>query len=587
MGVLASLFALTAQPAHAQPTDRNLLVTRAAPQGTGTPAASRQRVALVIGNNAYKDAPLTNPLNDARAMAQALRDAGFQVILRTDSDKRGMLDALREFGDRLRQGGTGLFYFAGHGMQIKGRNFLIPVGADIQREDEVAYAGVDAQAVLDKMEAAGNANNIMILDACRNNPFARSFRSAQQGLAQMDAPVGTLVAFSTAPGSVASDGQGQNGLYTQHLLQAMRAPGLKLEDVFKQTRANVRRDSQGRQIPWEATSLEGDFYFSAAAPAAAPAPAPALDRQAIAEEALWDAVKAARTRTEIALYLDRYPNGRFAAQARDRIAALERPQGAPTPPAPPASVAAASATPCIGSGCPPTPAPIPPAAVAAAPCVGTGCAPAAAPVATAATRVMNANGYAVGDRWRWQVVDKFRGEVVDNWNTQFSRMLPNGDMQSAGGSVWDSLGRNKLTVNAASGARNVTAPYNVAWPSDTLQVGQRFAFENRSEVQPGNGVARTVERKLSGHVVALEKVRVPAGEFEAYRIDYSGGVESKAVDGRTWFETLRQTVWYAPGVKNQVAMEWEVRDARGTLLEQRRVELTSYQLFGDSQMARR
>ena len=156
-------------------------------------------------------------------------------------------------------------------MQVKGRNFLIPVDAQIQREDEVAYNSVDAGQVLDKMEAANNRLNIVILDACRNNPFARSFRSGSSGLAQMDAPVGTLIAFATAPGSVASDGQGQNGLYTQHLLQSMQIPGTKIEDVFKNVRAGVRKDSAGRQIPWESTSLEGDFVFVPQPPAQAKA----------------------------------------------------------------------------------------------------------------------------------------------------------------------------------------------------------------------------------------------------------------------------------------------------------------------------
>ena len=175
-------------------------------------AQAARRVALVIGNEAYRDAPLSNPVNDATEMARALQAAGFDVLLRTNADQREMLAVLREFGNRLRGSQAGVFYFAGHGMQIKGRNHLIPVGADIQREDEVAYQSLDAQAVLDKMESAGNGANLMILDACRNNPFARSFRSSVQGLAQMDAPVGTLVAFATSPGAVASDGSGRHGL---------------------------------------------------------------------------------------------------------------------------------------------------------------------------------------------------------------------------------------------------------------------------------------------------------------------------------------------------------------------------------------
>ena len=262
--ICATLLAFT-PPSAAQ--DR---VLRISPAPVRT-ASAEPRVALVIGNGHYKQSPLLNPLNDARAVAKALAESGFAVTEKEDLGQKDMQLALRDFGDAIKQGGVGLFYFAGHGVQVRGRNYLIPVDADIEREDEVAYNGLDAGQVLDKMDSAGNRLNIVILDACRNNPFARSFRSSTSGLAQMEAPVGTLVAFSTAPGSVASDGQGENGLYTQHLLQSLGEPGVKIEDVFKRVRASVRRDSKGRQIPWESTSLEGDFIFVAKPPAPAPA----------------------------------------------------------------------------------------------------------------------------------------------------------------------------------------------------------------------------------------------------------------------------------------------------------------------------
>jgi hypothetical protein len=230
------------------------------------PASGEQRIALVIGNSQYKDSPLPNPLNDARAIAKVLADSGFKVTRKENAGQKEIQIALREFGDALKAGGVGLFYYAGHGMQVKGRNFMIPVDANIQREDEVAYNSVDVGQVVDKMEAASNRLNILILDACRNNPFARSFRSGSVGLAQMDAPVGTLIAFATAPGSVASDGEGANGLYTRHLLNSMQKPGVKIEDVFKNVRAAVRKDSGNKQIPWESTSLEGDFIFKALPP---------------------------------------------------------------------------------------------------------------------------------------------------------------------------------------------------------------------------------------------------------------------------------------------------------------------------------
>jgi uncharacterized caspase-like protein len=204
------------------------------------------------------------------------------VDLRLDATQRQLNEAIRAFGDRLKGGGAGLFYFAGHGVQIKGRNFLLPVGEDIRREDEVPFRAIDVQMVLDKMESAKNRVNVVILDACRDNPFARASRSAGGGLGSMDAPIGSLVAFATAPGSVASDGQGANGLYTQHLLANIEKPGLPIEEVFKRVRLGVRLDSNGRQGPWENTSLEGDFFFVPPAAAARPAtatlpPPPALE----------------------------------------------------------------------------------------------------------------------------------------------------------------------------------------------------------------------------------------------------------------------------------------------------------------------
>ena len=222
---------------------------------------AQPKTALVIGNGEYQDAPLANPVNDATDMAQALRDLGFDVMALTNADRQTMREAIREFGEKLKKGGVGLFYYAGHGMQIKGQNYLIPVKADIKAADEVEDESIDANSVLRKMETAGNDVNIIILDACRNNPFARSFRSAEQGLAKMEGPVGSIIAYATAPGSTAYDGSGRNGLYTSHLLKAIKTPGLTIEEVFKHVRVAVRDETQGQQIPWESSSLTGNFQF--------------------------------------------------------------------------------------------------------------------------------------------------------------------------------------------------------------------------------------------------------------------------------------------------------------------------------------
>jgi len=226
------------------------------------------RHALVVGNANYAVAPLINSANDATAVAKVLERAGFKVDLKINASQKQLQDAVTAFGDKLKAGGAGLFYLAGHGVQIKGRNFMMPVGTDIKREDEVPYKAVDVQQVLDKMETAKNRINVVILDACRDNPFARSSRSGSGGLSQVDAPIGSLVAFATAPGSVASDGKGSNGLYTQHLLANMERPGLPIEEIFKRVRLGVRLDSNGGQVPWESTSLEGDFYFFNPSPTA-------------------------------------------------------------------------------------------------------------------------------------------------------------------------------------------------------------------------------------------------------------------------------------------------------------------------------
>ena len=225
-------------------------------------AAQASRIALVIGNSAYRSAALKNPANDAADMARALEKLGFSVEVEINVNQREMEEAMRRFGHRLRNGATGLFYFAGHGMQLKGRNYIIPIGAAITAEPDVKYEAVDAGRVLSYMEDAGNPLNIVILDACRDNPFARSFRSYSRGLAKMDAPVGSILAYATAPGDVAADGNGRNGVYTAALLQHLRTPGLKIEEVFKRVRIDVVRASTRKQIPWESSSLMGDFYFN-------------------------------------------------------------------------------------------------------------------------------------------------------------------------------------------------------------------------------------------------------------------------------------------------------------------------------------
>lgn len=226
------------------------------------PACALERVALVIGNSNYESAPLANPVNDAADLAASLKRMGFTVILKKNANIEVMEEALEDFGNRLKKGGVGLFFYAGHGIQASGANYLIPVGAKIKKESDLKYRAMDAGRILDEMGNANNSMNIVILDACRDNPFSRSFRSSNRGLSVISAaPRGTFITYSTSPGNVASDGKGRNSPYTESLLRHMNTPGLPIEHVFKRVRQDLATKTKGQQVPWELSSLSGDFYF--------------------------------------------------------------------------------------------------------------------------------------------------------------------------------------------------------------------------------------------------------------------------------------------------------------------------------------
>jgi Caspase domain/WD40-like Beta Propeller Repeat len=220
-----------------------------------------KRIALVIGNANYASAPLKNPLNDAADISAALRQSGFEVIDQRNATLQEMTKGIREFGDKLLKSDVGLVYYSGHGLEVKGKNYLLPVNASMIREDEIAFQAIDANLILEKMNTAKKSVNILIVDACRDNPFARSFRSVNRGLAQMDAPTGTIVSFSTAPGKTASDGDGRNSPFTKNLVKAMMRADMPIEAMFKEVRKSVVEETKGQQTPWESSSLIGDFYF--------------------------------------------------------------------------------------------------------------------------------------------------------------------------------------------------------------------------------------------------------------------------------------------------------------------------------------
>jgi uncharacterized caspase-like protein len=237
-------------------------------------ASGERRLALVIGNNAYKVGPLKNPVNDAQAMSATLRSLGFEVVHRENTSLRDMIEAFRQFSLASQNADVRLVFYAGHGLQVKGRNYLLPVDTEIRAEDEVSGKSADLNELLDRLGSYKQGINIVILDACRNNPFSGTeivgpdgrrlkFRSVSPGgLARVEAPLGSMVAFSTAPGGVALDNPGsRNSLYTRHLLEQMQVPGQPIELLFKQVRLGVARETGRVQVPWESSSLTGDFCF--------------------------------------------------------------------------------------------------------------------------------------------------------------------------------------------------------------------------------------------------------------------------------------------------------------------------------------
>ncbi len=268
------------------------------------PAAAETRVALVVGNAHYRYIPsLSNPEGDARLMAKTLRELGFTLIgdgAQINLDKAALDEAIRSFGNRLRGADVGLFYYAGHGLQLRGANYLVPTGANPAREADVDFELDDLSLVLRQMEASGTRLNLVMLDACRNNPFGgRGFRAMDAGLAQMRAPEGTLISFATQPGSIALDGADGNSPYTKALAQTIRTPGLGMFDVFNNVGVMVKRATGGEQQPWVSSSpIDGSFYFAprveearpaaaslpeaSAKPPAAPAAAPAVNASNVA-----------------------------------------------------------------------------------------------------------------------------------------------------------------------------------------------------------------------------------------------------------------------------------------------------------------
>jgi uncharacterized protein len=293
-------------------------------------ARAESRTALVIGNSTYAIRPLDNPKHDATLMAETLKSVGFDVATVIDGTQVDIKAAVLEFGRKLSTpDSVAVFYYAGHGVQVDGDNFLIPIGADIRDLEEVALNGINLNDILRTMERANSRLNLAILDACRDNPFASRTRGSSGGLAQVEAPAGTMIAYATAPGRVALDGTGENSPYTAALAEVIPTEGVPLEDVFRRTRRKVLDVTKGRQTPWEHSSLTGEFFFriKTAAPEVTQrnegTPTPAHDQRLI-EFAAWEQIKGSDKAADLQRFSEQYPQSPFNELIPPRLEKIKK-----------------------------------------------------------------------------------------------------------------------------------------------------------------------------------------------------------------------------------------------------------------------
>ena len=474
--------------------------------GQALPAPAQEgRVALVIGNGAYPGAALANPLNDAKAMSRFLKQAGFEVIEQLDATRETMTAALATATARMagRQA-TAIFYYAGHGLQIDWRNYLIPVDARPTSAAEARATTLDLGTVLEAFRKAGTKRNLVLLDACRDNPFRQA--ATATGLAQMDAPPGTLLAYATAPGHVADDGSLGNGLYTGHLLAEAARPGTKIEDVFKRVRLSVRRQSAGLQVPWESTSLEDDFFFF---PPQTGIPISEAEQDLHLEQEYteWRHAEMSHNQEALLGFLARHPSGSFSELAQFKLDQLEKP----------------SVLPQVRPG--------------------------SSPVLPSGT-----NRFRVGDvleyQETWKAPNRFRGRVIyevlrasnDQVDLQVSFLRPDGQVKVIKHQTWDQLG-NQLTY--PDGSRR-TMPW-VQVPAD-IALGKRWISE--FWLLPEEGTShRRMRISWDLRVVGQEVLDGPKGKVRAFKVEgvsrtnvHSPGGTTYWVDPATFIK-LRETTW--------------------------------------------
>ena len=319
--------------------------------------AEAKRLALVIGNAAYRDVPLANPVNDAQDMAARLVALDFEVVLRTDATRADMGTAIAEFLRRLEDGDEAVVFYAGHGVQVRGVNYLMPIDASPRDENDVELQAISLDTVLRGLGAVDPKVSLLMLDACRNNPFERRWRGSSRGLARVEAASGTLISYAAKPGTTAADGRSRNSPYTAAWLAELEKPGMSVEDILKRVHVAVRDETRGQQETWQEGQIVGRLVLNVNVTVAAPSPSSqggdGFDPRRI-ELTFWESAERQDTAAGYEAYLSQFPSGTFAPLARVRLNSLQAdaaPAGRPAPG--PAEAAVAMVAPPVPA--PPTP----------------------------------------------------------------------------------------------------------------------------------------------------------------------------------------------------------------------------------------
>ena len=477
------------------------------------------RHALVIGNSSYANSPLKNPANDATAISAELKSAGFEVTVQLDVGRDAMLEAIDAYtGALASRNVVGLFYFAGHGTQLAWRNYLLPVDAAIGTLDDIPARGVALGTLLQGLTQAKNPMNVIVLDACRDNPFGKALPAEQKGLSQFDAPPGSLLAYATSPGNVASDGDGANGLYTENLLREIKTPEARIEDVFKRVRLAVRRRSDGQQIPWESTSLEQDFYFRPPKEATKISDAEATRRYE-EELALWERIKTGTDPAPLEDYLRRYPSGLFSEFAQLRLDQVLAKRGERK-----IQIASSDQNPYTK---------------------GT---------ARADTRLK------LDDRYSYREIDLSTSQEIRRYTLVVTEITDTQVIYNKGVFITDMIGN---PVKLANGTRYTDAQMYIA----EYSLGKRWTARHRLTLANGSNFDSQIDYK----VVGKETITLPAGAFDAFRVEGTGWSQTEKYGVNVY-----NVYWITPEVRRVVAFETKQRFANGKLVKHERIELTGY-----------